>query len=269
MKKEIKDIIREGKNLKTVLNGLKGITNNNNTKSIIESLIQKVDSHISIYQKQINDSPVKIKERWAKIPGTDCFMSNTGRVINGGKTVGLKNHELGRELKPSIQGNQEYVSLIINGERKRISISNLMVLTFRIAKPKVEEKKMIPGSKTTIWKEKTRMVIKKIDELKPFSLDNLAFDFWWRGEQHWNHILDNDLVKLIRSKANMKFKDFMKEHGNIFRNRKISTYAVRKVFMGDSWRVRTKPISEMTYPEEHYPDGNLIDLTDENRINWL
>jgi len=207
--------------------------------------------------------------RWAHIPGFPYHIISTdGRVINTGRTCGKKNHPAGRELKKVIGGNQEYVTLCCKGEKPfRVAVSKLMIMAFKIANPNVKEKKIIPNTKKDIRREKTRMIIEKIDKMKPASLDNLQFNFWWRGENHWNHKLDNDRVELIRSKIDMTFKDFVEQYGDEFID--VSLKTVQEVFKGNSWRVRTKPISPMTYPTENYPDGRLIDLIKEDEIDWV
>jgi len=223
-----------------------------------------------LYGKSFNVIPISMV-RWAKIPGFRYhILSTDGRVINTGHTKGKKNHPLGRELKPIIKGHQEYVSLCRKGEKAlQISISNLMIMTFRIAKPNVIEKKMVRGKKTEIRHEGNRMIVEKIDKSKPFSIDNLRFNFWWRGERHWNHKLNNELIEMIRSNLDMLIKDFMNEYGDRFEDCNVTLKTIQNVFKGNSWRVRTQPLSPMTHPEEDYPNGKLIDLIKENETNWV
>lgn len=252
-----------------------------NIKTQVDDLIDEIKKSDDITDDNTLHSSEHIKqslkngqnEVWAAVPGFEesYMVSNLGRVKRisqaKGTRVGiiLKHVNTGTVIY-KVQNNglgiyKDYrkpsVCLYNGGNHKNIRIHRLIALAF-VDTTKMNERKIIPGTMDEIRDEKTRLIIEKIDEMKPATLNNLRINFIKRGERHWNHKLNNDLVELVRSNLDMKFKDFFTTHGNVFPNVCLDT--IRKVYSGDSWRVRTEPIEPMSNPQENYPNGELYKL---------
>jgi len=227
----------------------------------------------------LNDLKNGQKEIWAKISGTNGYYaaSNYGRIMRIKKGQGTS---VGTILHPFLNGSRKYkfqpdgsiickdyrkpsVTLYYDGIMKTVGIHILIARAF-VNTMVVKEDKIIPKSVDNIQEEKTRMIIEKIDKFKPATFDNLRINYIPRGIRHWNHKLSNELVLLVRSNLDMKFKDFMNIYEPIFPRVCLGT--IRKLFRGESWRVRTEPIQPMTNPEENFPNGELCNWIDFERI---
>jgi hypothetical protein len=216
-------------------------------------------------------------EIWACIPNFKNYMvSNLGRVKRVTKGNGTK---VGKILTPFLTGPK--IHKIVNGRsvidkdyrrptvslcqdgRYDISVTKLMASAFANTII-VRENKIVPSTRDLIHMEKTKMIIEKIDKMKPATFNNLKFNYIPRGERHPNHKLSNEMVHLIRSNLDSTFKDFMVEYSHRFPS--VSLQTLRNVFIGDSWRVRTEPIRRMTNPEENFPNGELYNFINVEHI---
>lgn len=205
---------------------------------------------------------------WIKIPGVEKYLINPeGDVM---RVTGGKGAKAGKILKPYLSGQIIYTedgevikdyrqkAVTLNGKLRYIN--RLLAESFKIAKP-IRERKIVVGSKNKVRLEKTKMIVEKIDPNGRSVVNNLRWNFVKRGERHPNHKLTNEAVHLIRSNLRMKVNDFIGQYGDIVGN--VSLNTVRSVFNGKSWRVRTKPLKDMTYPSDNYPGGKFSD-----RINY-
>lgn len=199
---------------------------------------------------------VNFVERWINIKGWDGYIINTHSDIKQVTMIDGEKFIEKVEVFLFKRGKREEfaVSLKRRGRHCIKWVKDLVLSSFDLQCPYVNEIKIIDDTIKHVRKENTIMRIEQIDKNKPFSLHNAKYNYICRGERHWNHKLTNEDLELIRSNPDLTIKQIIEMYGNFG----VSYSALYNAITGKTWRVRVNPITQMTYNGENFPDGKLI-----------
>lgn len=196
----------------------------------------------------------------------DIYVAKNGRVFREWKN-GL------REIKHTVLDNGHHIVAIPTGLKdeygrwiyNKKTVANVVLETFDKPRPIVDELKIIEGIGDEVDMYNTKIIAKHLDkDLSNNHISNLKWDFIFRGEEHWNHKLNNEIILKLRKALQGKYLPL---NNFIIESRTISDYkkaqnlpdvcdaTISNVLNGYTWRVRTEPFAEMTNPKEHLDEN--------------
>jgi len=201
----------------------------------------------------------KVQRTWTGIPGFPQYIiSDTADVR---RVMGASGAQIGRDLKRvlakqkidenGIRQNYYQVTLSKDGMSYTRSLRKLLALSFSKHRGSIHELKIRNNSGFLVTREKTRLITESINlDTDDISVDNVRWNFPKRGERHYNHKLNNDIIRLIRNNLDLKVDELVSRYGRFG----VTYQTIQAVMRGKSWRVRTEPFATMTHSGENY-DG--------------